>query len=281
MSSLSSMELSDPVTCALPIINRSNTTQDVQLSCATEQDLSDVVDLINKQVAYDSQDRIVVVPEKFRSSVVENLIHGRKLFLARVAGVLVGLKKLYVEHDYARVHEMMTAELRVNYDNLQAEGILDASCQFNRGIIDSIKYSYQPDDIYVYTGLDYTKPEYRACNINGRLYEYAFAAIKNEILEKAKNASRIHLMYGLVEQNGQCHGTQGRTPAIVKAFRAFLQKSGIQFPPASDIIFRSYKSYMPQFDPKSEELIPLPDSSSIKGSGCLLTYRIPYEAAHE
>ncbi len=249
----------------------SNYLHSMECSMAAKDDGNAVVELINKHAFKDACDSLVILPERFRREYIDSLIRKNRLFIAHQNQKVIGIKKLFVIDNVQEREEILNSEIRATRSNLLVQGVFTPDNQFQP--FDATA-KYDPKDVYIYTGLDYTQPDFRGQGINGFLYAFACNTIKDEVRKYIDlyHPHAIHMLYGLVKKNGPHGGIEGRTPSILASFRAMLQALGL----ATDkITFHSYQAYMPTFDPEAQKCVPLPDDKSIEGSGCVLTYNIP------
>lgn len=258
----------------LLLINSCNIIAMDQISCklATTEDAPDILDLFAHYASHDAAESVVIVPKIHRVGYIQSAINDRRLAIARAATVLVGIKKIYVVPD-DHVQEVLGNELNVRPDNLLVAGAFGIDNQFRASAALS-DVNLCPDDVYVYTGTDYTRPDFRGKGVNSQLYTYAFACLKESILNHFKNrqSRNIHLLYGLVKKNGPHNGVDGRTESILKSFRQFVQSLPIK--QNKPIQFQSYQAQMPIFNPEAQELDLSAITHFIDGSGCILSYPV-------
>lgn len=240
---------------------------------ASEQDIDKITNIIDNDARHDSQ-KIVILPKKFQKDILQKNIENGKLFVAKNNNSILGYKKLFVLENEEK-HDVLVNEIRCT-----AEPVYQAKIYENLEFIDSQdNLVINPDssnNLIIYTGGDYTLPQFRGCGINSKLMDYSLSLIKPEILEKLRDNKIIFLslVYGITKYNsGQVPGDKGdRSYYIAKAFINFIKSLGFQDNIALD--YARYKSFMPTFDYNSQELKPLPDEQSVPGFGCILTYKL-------
>ncbi|MCL5875642.1 MAG: hypothetical protein M1114_04170 [Candidatus Dependentiae bacterium] len=243
---------------------------------ATIDDLSSLLNLINTQAIHDAE-KIVIVPEKFRSFCLQSAIDKGRMFVAKNHdGEIVGYKKLFLITDKDEQNDILANEIRCMGE--------DTRCTF-AGEVSTNGQVIQTDmplfDVtqttYLYTGGDFTVAPHRGKGINSALTNASLTYIYDDVKEHMKqNKSKyLALLYGITQANaGKTPGANGdRTPSIAQSFRSFAQEVVPTSQPIS-ITHHRYQAFKPSFDPSSQELRPLPDNKSIEGFGCLLTYSL-------
>ncbi len=242
---------------------------------AEEHDIPALLALIKEQAIHDS-DKIVILPEPFREKSLRDAIKKRRLFVAEFNNTLVGYKKLFLIEDEQEKDDILRNELRCLDAQPDLAGHLSGK-QFTPQAITHIKDLY---DVCIYNGADFTAPSHRKQKINTRLTTVALALIKNDIKRsmQEKKAHRITMVYGLTHQNAGNEPCQypDRTIGISRRFRKFIDSLGVVA--NKPFLHMRYPAFMPTFDPTATELKPRPDSESVAGFGCVLSYNLSTQA---
>ncbi len=258
----------------LSVYYASSFASEYSYNLATTKDIPALLELINTQAILDA-DKIVIVPEKFRSLCLESAVEKKRMFVAKDnQGTIVGYKKLFVITDPTEQHDILVNEIRCMGEDIRCtlSGEIDNDGHITEGTAALLNSA---DTTYVYTGGDFTIATHRGHGINSALTDASLTHIKDQIKTHIKeNKSRsLAFAYGITRANaGERPGAYGdRTPSIAQSFRSFAQDA---FNPTKAITFahHRYQAFKPSFDPSSQELRPLPDNKSIEGFGCLLTY---------
>lgn len=227
---------------------------------AVHSDLDGILQLM-KEAQKDDSDKIVLVPERFRRGILDDSISKGRIFVAcNPQNVVVGYKKLFIMDDANERSDIINNELRMSSKPVYSCIIEDKSfCESQ-----SEERPFCENGLCIYTGSDYTSKLHRGNGVNSGMTEYA---LKN-VVKKVDHES-INLFYGLASSNaGQMPGAKGdRTLGIYSVFCSFLRLFDVS---SKEVLHQRYRAYMPQFDPSSEELKPLPDEHSVAGFGCVL-----------
>ena len=241
---------------------------------ATTKDIPSLLSLINTQAILDA-DKIVIVPEKFRSMCLQSAIEKKRMFVAKDhQGNIIGYKKLFVITDPTEQQDILINEIRCMGGDTRCtlSGEIDNNGSIAEG---AAALSDSTQTTYVYTGGDFTIATHRGQGINSALTDASLNHIQDQIKThiKENKSKSLALLYGITRANaGERPGAYGdRTPSIAQSFRSFVQDA---FNSTKAITFahHRYQAFKPSFDPASQELRPLPDNKSIEGFGCLLTY---------
>jgi hypothetical protein len=259
------------VTILLLSVNGS-IAMDITCSEAKPEDTEKICNLL--EIAREEHtESLVIYPKKCITTKIQASIDEQKLFIAYIAKELVGMKKLYVVPNYQEAATVLQEELNVRAENQIAAGTFDIDHHFTPSSVFPDK-TLTEQDIYIYTGTDYTKPQYRGLFINPKLYTYAFDAIKGTVakLINQNNPHYLHLLYGLVQANGKNNGIEGRTISIEKSFRDFINQLPIE--KNKPILFQSYQAQMPVFDAEAPEINKSSIINHIEGSGCVMSYSV-------
>lgn len=246
----------------------------------SENDVASITHLINTQAIHDST-KIVILPEKFRERAIQGSLS--RLFIARHEGTndIAGFKKLFIIDNQNEYNDIMRDEIRCadlqNFVNATTISIADAlKTPLNKEKIIALSYE---NSITIYTGGDFTAPDYRGKRINSDLTHYAFNQIAPEVQQmlQGKRIAYIVLLYGLTRANaGEGAGAVDRSPSILKLFNAFI-KTVTSENILNDFHHYSYQAFMPTFDPQDAECKPLPDDQSVEGYGNVLIYPLSRE----
>ncbi len=246
---------------------------------ATADDISQILQLIDQEAVLD-KDKIVILPERFRKMALEKSIEQQRMFVATdQAGTIVGYKKIFLVSDMSEKKSILNDEIRYMIDSLGCcfygiitpDGYFQASQEIPNPLPDLSQNSI------IYNGGDFTAKQYRNKGINSGLTAFAL----NELFSKLLPNQIVTMVYGITQANaGKFPGDAfDRTSNIAKTFAKTVQnRQGNQTP--ITFTHTRHRAFMPTFDPKATELQPLPDSESVAGFGCTLTYpakRISHE----
>ncbi len=246
---------------------------------ATTDDISQILQLIDQEVVLD-KDKIVILPERFRKMALEKSIEQQRMFVATdQAGTIVGYKKIFLVSDMSEKKSILNDEIRYMIDSsgccfygiITPDGYFQGSQEIPNPLPDLSQNSI------IYNGGDFTAKQYRNQGINSALTAFAL----NELFSKLLPNQIVTMVYGITQANaGNFPGdTSDRTSNIAKTFAKTVQnRQGNQTPIA--FFHTRHRAFMPTFDSKATELQPLPDSESVAGFGCTLTYpakRISHE----
>lgn len=248
---------------------------------ATSDDVLGIVELINTHGAKDN-DKIVVLPEKFRAGAIQGAVSKGRFFVAvstdqeLKSSHVIGFKKLFCITDKDELDDVLNNELRCVDQDPAASGIV----LIENNTIHVPKQSNDIQEVlsskatYIYNGGDFTHPYYRNKQINASLTAYALSVIKAKVVDDiaAHKSSNIVMGYGLTKSNAGQNLLDGRTSSIVKQFVPFVQEvaQSTGSRPPSEIILSRYPAFMPTFDLNAVECKPLADEQSIAGYGYLL-----------
>lgn len=255
-------------------INGMESDSDIGYRLAARDDVNAIVDLINQQAHKDS-DRIVIVPERFRVSYIEEAVKSGRLFVATHNKTILGYKKLYCITDQQECDDILNNELRCNKDYLAECKLLSQTDLTAHELLPEEVIKLRSSSItYIYNGADFTHPHYRAKGINSQLTQYAFKSILDTTLKHSLSSTHIALVYGLTRINAgkESNILDGRTQSILRQFIPFTKKvikrsDCIQ---PTHLILSRYYAFKPSFDPQATECKPLSDDQSIPGYGYLI-----------
>lgn len=263
--------------------------KDITFQLASEQHLDAVVQLINEH-ACKEQDKIVILPERFRRGYLLQAIKDKRLFLALAGTKIIGYKKLFVMTDDKELHDILANEFRCKGTNPASVGSL--SIHSFDTLEEQVNHVTDPamlNDLttYVYNGSDFTHPDYRGNRINERLTCYALQNISKNTaaLMQRANSTGLALAYGLTYDNAgdeqQLLG--GRSRSIVRSYLSFLKDIVQQnrYEEPTELVLSRYYACKPSFDPQDIECRPLDDSKSIPGYGCLITCLLTQADTHK
>ncbi len=266
---------------------------------ASNDDIDGVLQLINTEACNDSS-KIVIVPERFRKSYVEDAIEKGRLFVVKNSSRVIGYKKLFCITDPNELNYILTNELRCVEadaqacaqgcpvsDNNGAKMLLWVSPTFefektNLEMSLRTMLSSTLKSTFIYTGSDFTCQKLRGCGVNKLLTQEALESISEDVIAdiKSKNSRYVALVYGLTKANAlgisgdHTDILGGRTRSICTHFYRFCNNITRKLECASDreLLISRYDAFKPSFDPQSLEYAPLPDSEAIPGYGYVLAY---------
>ncbi len=242
---------------------------------ATKDHTTSIVNLINDHAAKDN-DKIVILPKKFRQFAIEENILHKKLYCATTQNnEVIAFKKLYIIDDQKEFENIIYNEIRCSGDKSEfVKSVAFTPNNTPEKLLFDINIPFSLENgVIIYNGNDYTKESHRGQRINSLLMNYALDSKVNDVKQiiiDHKKLNYIVLMYGLTQFNAGQNGGINRTPSIVNAFRKFVNK--VSPDNINNIIHKSYHSFMPTFDPEDEECKPLPDKHSIPGYGNILIF---------
>lgn len=244
-----------------------------QFQRATVEDVKDILELIKKKVILDD-DKIVIVPEKFREMNLISTIEKQRLFLAKHKGKIIGLQKLYIIDSQKELDETLKLEIRCHDQEPCAAGVLFCGEGMQYCNIENIRTHYENNDTYIYRGGAFTDPDYRNQRINTQLSDFAFNEIANAVTEhcRAYQSKNLILLYGLVAKNaGDSHDLLGgRSRSNVAQFIRFIKQRYLQI---QELQLYRYPARMPQFDPKSEVCVSKQEEDQkLSDFGCVVRY---------
>jgi len=258
----------------LPYINAIAMESPIICYQATNDHISSIVSLINNHAINDN-DKIVILPEKFRQSAIEDSISKKRLYCATHNNTVIGFKKLHTITDENEFNDMAQNEIRCLGDQsrlIQTTVFSSDNTKSNLHINANFPWSLH-NSIVIYTGGDFTQKDYRGQKINSFLMNYALASISDDIKNSIATNNKINyivMLYGLTKSNAGENGGIDRTPSIVRALRKPVEEI---FPNnKSNIIHKSYTAFMPTFNSKNNQCIPNPDEKSIPGYGNVLIF---------
>lgn len=237
---------------------------------AQEKDVAGIVDLINKEAIHDDK-KIVILPEKFRAGATEGAVKQKRMFVAHHKDLPVAYKKAFILDDAKEKTDTLENEIRCRSGKRTLAGYYDGDTAIFTPTPKAEKSEYPDSNVYIYNGADFTHPTYRGHGINKGITDTAFthlAAATKIAIKKAPTHARLALIYGLTNANAGEKGGIDRTPHILKSFIPFIKALGLDH---TTIHHERFRAFMPTFDARSEECIPLPDDQSIPGYGCVLS----------
>ncbi len=250
---------------------------------AVSEDIPYITKLINKKAHLDHK-KIVIVPKKFREQSVTSAVAAQKVYIAEnTQDDIIAFKKLFIVTDPAEYHVITHYEIRckgpkskpVYYNEIFTE--TTPTLPYIKPTNVDLHFSLE-NSIVMYVGGDYTHPAYRDSGINSELTRVAFDLIKKDVVAALakKKPAKLILLYGLTKENaGEGSGTLfNRTKAISRAFMQFIEEIAAEHNYENDHFLHHtcYHSYMPTFDPESEEWIRLSDQHSVAGYGNVLLF---------
>jgi GNAT superfamily N-acetyltransferase len=144
----------------LALFNLTHT--EIEYRKANIDDVPGLLDLINNYAIKDN-DKIVILPEKFRANYIKELIEEEKIFVAMQTSTssfpekteIIGYKKLFLFTDKDELDSTLINELH-------CKELLDVNGAF------------------IYDGSDFTHPDYRGRGINSNLTLFALDSIKDQ-----------------------------------------------------------------------------------------------------
>ena len=256
----------------LPYINAIAMESPIICYQATNDHISSIVSLINNHAINDN-DKIVILPEKFRQSAIEDSISKKRLYCATHNNTVIGFKKLHTITDENEFNDMAQNEIRCLGDQsrlIQTTVFSSDNTKSNLHINANFPWSLH-NSIVIYTGGDFTQKAHRGQGINSFLMNCALTSITDAIKNSIATNNKINyivMLYGLTKSNAGENSGIDRTPPIVRAFRKFIEQ--ICPKNTSNIIHKSYTAFMPTFDPNNNQCIPNHDEESIPGYGNVL-----------
>lgn len=243
---------------------------DISYRLATPTDIDSTLKLMN-ECAINDRNKIVIVPKKFRRVYLEGAIKSEYLFAAYNKDIVVAYKKAYIVPNDQK-DDLLRGEIRCRAGKRTRAGTYNGLTKEYTSLVHASSTDYPDTDIYIYTGADFTHPDYRGKGINTQLTHTAFDYLKGttkKLLEASSDScKRLVLAYGLTAFNAGEKGGEDRTPHIITSFTPFLESLGLD---ASHIYHERFEAFMPTFDPSSDACIPLPDIKSVPGYGCILS----------
>lgn len=229
---------------------------------ATPDHISSIVKLTNDHAAKDN-DKIAILPLKFRQRSIEESILQKKLYCATTRNnEVIAFKKLFIINDQREYENLLTQCIGEKPTFYQAASFNSQNKKDKLYFNIDIPWSFN-NSIVIYNGSDYTHPTHRGKGFNSLLTTYAFSSImENENFQKIisnKCILYVVLLYGLTPFNaGEMNGID-RTPSIVRSLREFINILCINHTTinkANNIIHKSYISSMPLYEAESSERIP-------------------------
>ncbi len=249
-----------------------NTVPHVVCESAQHSDLPGILRLYEKAVINNTDtEKIVILPEHIREESIRSAICKKRLFVARINDTVVAFKKNYIVNDPSELQEILMHEFRFTENKIVSyrDMLIDQNKISTSDFVEK-KYHFVSGSIYIYTGSDYTDPDYRGKGINTELSLNALASVVDKT-----NFDTITLIFGLTESNAECvpdKDHKDRVPSIAKAFAHTLKKCyGIVAP--VKFTHTKTKAYMPHFTYENGNLIISSDEKSTAGFGNMLTYK--------
>ena len=264
---------------------------------ARTEDLTELLKLINTQAVHDNE-KIVILPKKFRRGSLLSKIEKNRIFVAEDKGKIVGYKKLFLICDETEKNGILKDEIRCinNEENCTFAGSIsircinnEENCTFAGSISNSNDGKFSTDkselpkdcyNICIYNGGDFTLLTHRRKGINQQLTNmallYLIPTVKKQMHDKQAKTIFISMVYGITAANAgkQPGGTGDRTPSISTSFKASFIQVLENHKDKISLQHRRYRAFMPTFDPESQEQKPLPDKDSVAGFGCVLIYQL-------
>ncbi len=248
---------------------------DISFGYATENDLDELLALTEQEMVKD-EEKLVIVPRKFRRSSLEKAITQKRLFVARdkSTNTIVGLRKLFLVNDEEELTSILCEEIRCcgpSSTKIHAGLYSEERKHLPGDLAKDVAYSLS--DTYIYSGGSFTHPLYRSKGINKALTDYAYGCIAYEVTAHIlkKSSQALVLLFGLINANVGQEGGYDRTPSLLGAFMRFI--TGMQ-PIGRPVELYQYRAFKPSFDADSSECAPLPDDKSVPGYGFVFRYQL-------
>lgn len=236
---------------------------------AQEKDLPGILALYEKATTNENDnEKIVILPVQIREEATRAAIANKRLFVAKINNTVVAFKKNYVVSDHNELQEILTQEFRFieNKSIVQRNVHVDKNIFSTDAFVDKT-YHFTPEFTYIYTGADFTHPDYRGKGINTQLSLKSLISIMENIKPNA-----VSLIFGLTEPNAEFVPEKkhiDRVPGIAKVFAQALARADKNVDLVS---FTHYKTraYMPHFTYEKDKLIISSDDESTPGFGNIL-----------
>ena len=244
---------------------------------ALERDIPDLVDLINTQACKDS-DKIVIVPEQFRTAYIRSAVGDDRMFVATHASNIIGFKKLFCITDNDERDDILANELRCigGVEPVVVESVSLNGLKSQDASPEELEKLFSSPVTYIYNGADFTHPDHREKGLNSRLTKYALDLVTKPTADHVQRnkSTYVALVYGITQANSgkERDVLGGRSKGIVNQFIPFV-KAVAQVcgrTPQSHVLLTRHHAFKPSFDPKAVECRPLSDDQAIAGYGCLL-----------
>lgn len=204
-------------------------------------DIPQLLDAIEAAEHTPDAENIVILPRKFRERALRSAIEQNRLFVACDAvGNLMGFKKLFVLTGKER-DDVLNDEIRCTKPGCQGAPA---------HIIDETR-------CYVYTGADFTLPDFRGQGVNKALMEYALSTL--HVTEE-----KMVFVFGVTEHSVEIK----RQESILKAVQKFLGEHRRQ---ESYLEVAFYPAEKPTFETDAQECVPL--EHGVPGYGYVLEER--------
>lgn len=247
----------------------------------------------------DDSERLVVYPAEVRAQVLHEAITARRFFVARdETGVVVAFCKLYIVPQ-KELDDLVSDELGACAYELGASaeefftlspkkpafaGVYNISPSQIRDFgvkIDSMRlgdvapYQYRPEeDVYIYYGSAYTRPDHRGCGVNTDLEKFAFTSVLETISSLVgKRKFTLFYSYGVVKSNLKSN-------ARFRSFADFICKilgDKIADDSRVPIEFRGFSTHKPVIEVVDHRACPSPLGSPLRASspdgfGCFVSF---------
>jgi hypothetical protein len=220
----------------------------LRFRAAEPKDAELVLQLVESQD--DIRDRLMIPPRIFRREWIEKKIK-MGLWLAEAhdspsgasRSQLVGMKTLYFLTDPEEREKTLRDELRIFSSAMLESSTFTFDSSRRR---EPSPVSLPPDTIYLYSGSDYTVPEYRRRGVNKKLTQFAMGGLAQDILRRLDLAGGMTLacVCGVVCEN-KWHGEKTLHSCIDHL-------SGYGGVEVQDQLERLYASALYIFDPDAE-----------------------------
>lgn len=260
----------------LPAMESTPITKDYVSRKASASDIAEIVDLVNTQAFKDSNN-LVIVPKVFRQGYFETAVLKSRLFVVCRDRKIVGYKKLFCITDKDELSSIMNDELRLPSDPVTCSSLSIDTFEPHAVAAEEVALLLAcPTVTYIYDGADFTHPDYRSRGINSALTAYALATSSDAIMHdiRTKASTHIAMLYGLTCENAGKEDDLlgGRSHGILKQFIPLIQSLALTYPCAipRTLLLSRHHAFKPSFDEDATTCIPLPDSHSIAGYGCLI-----------
>lgn len=222
----------------------------------------------------DDYNRVVILPEPFRSENIQANLTAGKLFVAidTTTNNIVSILKMHIVHE-EDLFNLLLNELRCSRPNrLKLEsGIFSSNQTYQPTNTD---FTATPNTLYLYLGGEFTRPDYRERGLNRTLEQQAYITLMPTTahLCATNTIHRVNLLYGLVD------GNNVRTLSIIAQFMPFATSLRAQLGLIEQpvlISFFAYKAYKPTFILNATGgLDVLPDQFCVPGRGCVLSFNL-------